>query len=250
MSAKPNAYMSGSAPVIGITTSFLSDEQQVARVYIQAVAEAGGLPWIVPILEDENLIQALTARLDGLVITGGPAISDGLVGRLPEDLSETHPARREWDKRFVQYFLGTGKPILGICYGMQLLNMLGGGTIYADVQKQLPGAGVHSNRRGADRHLLTIQSDSRLARELGKTVCEVNTRHIQAIARTGDGYKAVAFAPDGVVEAIEHVEKPILGVQFHPERAPDDTRTLFVNLVNHSRLQAMERMNCNKLDTL
>ncbi|MBL7977792.1 MAG: gamma-glutamyl-gamma-aminobutyrate hydrolase family protein [Bacteroidetes Order II. Incertae sedis bacterium] len=239
--------MSGYTPVIGITTSFQSDEQQLAWVYIQAVAEAGGLPWIVPILEDEYWVQELSDKLDGLVITGGPAISDGLVGQLPEDLSETHPVRREWDKRFVQYFSGTGKPILGICYGMQLLNMLAGGTIYADVQKQLPGAGLHSNRRGADRHLLTIQSDSRLSRELGKTVCEVNTRHIQAIAHIGDGYNAVAFAPDGVVEAIEHVEKPILGVQFHPERAPDDTRTLFMNLVNHARIQAMKRMNLDIL---
>ncbi|MBN8589081.1 MAG: gamma-glutamyl-gamma-aminobutyrate hydrolase family protein [Rhodothermia bacterium] len=234
-------------PVIGITTSFVAEEQQLAWVYVQAVEAAGGLPWIVPILQDDLRMLEMISHLDGLVVTGGPAICGGLIGDLPQDLTETHPIRYEWDQRFLRAFLQTGKPVLGICYGMQLLNMLANGTLYADVERQREHAMVHSNRRGADLHHIQVDVGSKLYTVLNETTVEVNTRHIQAIASLGDGYRAVAHAPDGVIEAIEHVDKPIIGVQFHPERFPDGTRGLFLHLVNLSRHLVQERLNRHKI---
>ncbi|MDX1488611.1 MAG: gamma-glutamyl-gamma-aminobutyrate hydrolase family protein, partial [Acidiferrobacterales bacterium] len=137
---------------IGITTSFQDQEQCLHRTYVQAVEQAGGLPLIVPMLETERATQSFADLLDGLVITGGPAITEGLIGDLPDDISETNPVRVESDERILRAFLDSRKPILGICYGMQLLNAAAGGNIYADVERQQGDTLVHSNKRGADTH--------------------------------------------------------------------------------------------------
>ena len=92
---------------IGITTSFQEQEQRLPHSYVQAVERAGGLPVIVPILQDEASVRALAAWLDGLVIPGGPAITDGLIGTLPEDLAETDPRRLTADKRMLAAWRST-----------------------------------------------------------------------------------------------------------------------------------------------
>lgn len=219
---------------IGITTSLNDGEQRLDRRYIQAIERAGGLPMIVPMMDGLDHLDAFADLLDGLVITGGPAVTDGLVGALPEDLGRTDPARVRADKRVLQRFLHNRRPVLGICYGMQLLNAQFGGTIYADVEHQQPGTLVHAKQRGGTTHPLVIDPTSHLYECLGRDQLDVNTRHVQAVERVGRGLRVSATAPDGVIEAIESADGRLMGMQFHPERMPDDMAPLFTRLVHQA----------------
>ncbi len=110
-------------PLIGITASYdrESAAQQVDRGYVDAVVWAGGAPVLLPAVPEEAL-QPAVAALDGLVITGGNGIVEGLTGKLPEDLPEESPERTRRDRRALEAFLTTERPVLGICFGMQLIN--------------------------------------------------------------------------------------------------------------------------------
>lgn len=218
-------------PRIGITTSLNDGEQRLDRRYVLAVERAGGLPLIAPMLETEEATDAFAALLDGLVVTGGPAITDGLVGKLPPDIEETAEARLASDTRLLSCFFEARRPVLGICYGMQLGNALTGGTLYADVQAQRSGAAAHSQKRGATDHAILVEPDTYLSRLLGHEHLSVNTRHIQAIDETGPGLRVAARAPDGVVEAIESEDGLFIGVQWHPERMGALMDPLFHDLI-------------------
>ncbi|MEZ4701165.1 MAG: type 1 glutamine amidotransferase [Rhodothermales bacterium] len=226
--------------LIGITTSFNEDEQRLDRAYVEAVASTGAIPVILPMSVPDEVIDALVARLDGLVITGGPAIVQGLIGELPEDLGATDPARTAADERYLTRALERHLPILGICYGMQLLNARAGGRIYGDVERQQKTM-VHSAKRGAKMHDIEIRPESVLHDILRRTNVSVNTRHIQALASVGEGYRVSATAPDGVIEAIERPDGRILGVQFHPEKMGAAMRPLFQHLTDRARAFSVDK---------
>jgi putative glutamine amidotransferase len=114
-----------------------------------------------------------------------------------------------------------------------MVNALAEGAIYADVQQQIEGALVHSNKRGGDRHEVHIAPETHLHSILQRDSMQVNTRHIQAVAQVGERLRVAATAPDGVIEAIENDDGTIIGVQFHPERM-DEMLPLFHHLVERA----------------
>jgi putative glutamine amidotransferase len=222
-------------PRIGITTSLNDGEQRLDRRYVLAVERAGGLPLPVPMLDTADAADAFAELLDGLVVTGGPAVTDGLVGTLPEEIEETADARLASDKHILAAFRAARRPVLGVCYGMQLGNAAAGGTIYADVQAQHPASAAHSQKRGGSDHAVTIEPGTHLHCVLQQPAVSVNTRHLQAIETPGPGLRVAARAPDGVIEAVESEDGLFLGVQWHPERMPGTMAPLFTHLVEQAR---------------
>lgn len=222
-------------PRIGITTSYKDNRQSVDHYYIAAVEKAGGLPIIVPMLATEEAARDFADLLDGLIITGGPGITKGLTGALPDDLEPVDPVRDQSDT--LMYQAMTDKPIFGICYGMQFINAQAGGTIYADLNAQHAGAGAHSSGRGGVPHPVDLQAGSHLANVLGETRVTVNTYHIQAIAQVGPGLNVIAQGDDGIIEGIASTDGRQIGVQWHPERLPEQL-PLFESFVAQCR-QAM-----------
>lgn len=238
-------------PHIGITTSLNTTErgareQRLDLAYVRAVERAGGLPLIVPMVETEAAAEAHAALLDGLVVTGGPAVVEGLVGELPDDIDETDPDRLASDVRLLRAFLDARRPALGICYGMQLANALRGGTLYADVERQVEGTAVHSRGRGGSTHPVAVVEGSRFAALVGKTDLEVNTRHVQAVERPGAGLVVSARAPDGTIEALETEDGAFLGVQFHPEAMEPALDALFEDLVARAREARREELSASR----
>ena len=218
-------------PRIGITTSYADNRQSVDIHYAQAVESAGGVPVIVPLLRNDSSARAFAALLDGLIITGGPGITRGLIGALPDDLPPVDPLRDRSDELI--YLAANDLPILGICYGMQFVNAMAGGEIYADAQAQL-AANPHSPDRGGNEHEVAIESGSRLHDLFGQGLT-TNSYHIQAIASLGAGLQATAHSADGVIEALESADGRIMGAQFHPERMGERGLPLFDDLVHRAR---------------
>ena len=216
---------------IGITTGFEDGRQTLDLRYGQAVSATGGIPVIVPLLQDAEAAGAFAALLDGLIISGGPGITRGLIGELPPDLPPVDRARDRSDALI--YRAMSDRPLLGICYGMQFINAMAGGSIYGDVQAQA-GAGVHSAERGATDHQIAIECGSTLHSITGCDKLLTNSHHIQAIVDLGAGLRAVAWANDGVIEAIESDDRRVVGVQFHPERMGATGLPIVANLVQRA----------------
>ncbi len=206
------------AVIIGISTSLEKGQQRIDHAYVRCVAETGGLPVLLPTISDPKVAAQLCTRIDGLVVPGGPGITHNMAGTLPEVLSPVDPLRWASDTLFLQTAYNQDLPVLGICYGMQLMGVMAGGALYADAEQQHPNALVHSESRGATMHTIRIDPNTHLHRLLQVTSMEVNTRHLQALRTPGTGYRVSACSPDGIIEAIENAEGTRIGVQFHPER--------------------------------
>ncbi len=191
--------------------------------YVRSVAEAGGLPVLIPLLDDEKLLRALYERLDGLLLPGGGDVDPLQYGETPRPecgVDGVDPLRDRVELALARWALGEERPILGICRGQQTLNVAAGGTLYQDIGHQVRGAWRHQYLGERDDlvHPIAVAPNSRLARVLGTTDLRVNSLHHQAVARLAPGLRDVAHAPDGVVEALEHEGHPFaLAVQFHPE---------------------------------
>lgn len=213
-------------PVIGITCSTgAGDEAHPAvyrlnQAYARAIASAGGAPLLIPALGGGEATREIFDALDGLLLPGGADLQPSTYGAAPHPmLGGVDPALDETELALARWALAERKPVLGICRGQQCLNIAAGGTLYQDIPSEIPGAATHRlEPRNALAHAIEVEPDSRLAEILGATRVEVNSLHHQSVREVGRGFLAVAHAPDGIIEGMEHPEHPFaVAVQFHPE---------------------------------
>lgn len=202
-------------PRIGITSCNHEDGHAVARDYVEAVVTAGGLPVVLPILLPDLAPVALR-DLDGLLLTGGGDIEPNCYGQAPHpDVYGLDPARDAWELALVEQ---AEVPVLGICRGSQLLNVAAGGTLVQHLPDRTSIQHREMERKRALVHDVDVAPGSRLHAVVGGLRISVNTLHHQAVDTVGEGLAAVAWAPDGTIEAIEAVgDRPVLAVQWHPE---------------------------------
>ncbi|MBN1846916.1 MAG: gamma-glutamyl-gamma-aminobutyrate hydrolase family protein [Sedimentisphaerales bacterium] len=193
----------------------------VPYAYIEAVSESGGVPVLIPSLADKTLVERYLALLDGLVLIGGADIPPAAYGQTPHSsVEEVPPLRFAWESRLAERWYESGKPLLGVCLGMQLTNVVRGGTLIQDIPSQVGTMVVH--RGDAVRHKVIIEPDSRLYQILQRGEARVYSSHHQAVAALGAGLRIAARSADGVAEALERTDGPFgLFVQWHPEAMND-----------------------------
>ena len=225
-------------PLIGVTTSELRPsnagtlrrhgdpphpEMALGMTYLRAIEAAGGMPVVLPPLGDA---AAFVERLDGICLSGGPDLDPDNYGATerPAELGPTEPGLDAFELELARAADASGLPVLGICRGAQALNVARGGTLY----QHLPGH-RQSEPATATTHTVHVEPGTRLAVVAGTDVLRVNSFHHQAADTLGRGLRAVAYAADGVVEAIEAPgPRLVLGVQWHAE-----------GLIGHARHRAL-----------
>jgi putative glutamine amidotransferase len=226
------------APLIGITceavfpaTGGQTYDLVCDHRYAEAVKDAGGHPVLLPIAYRKAILRRYLEGIDGLVIVGGDDVDPRLYGEEPQPGTQVIFQQRT---TFETWLYRAGKalrlPVFGICYGMQLINVLEGGTLHQDLPpRRTP---PHIDHRGVRRrrHRVRILAASRLGASTDMTRAMVATEHHQAVRELAPGFIPSAVADDGIIEAIEHPDLPhVLAVQWHPERTRDSllTRRMF-----------------------
>ena len=220
-----------SRPIVGIT---LDSEEPggysrfpwyaVRQNYCGAVARAGGLP--VPLPHEPELAEAYLETIDALVVTGGAFdVDPGLFGDGSRHATVvTKDRRTAFELAVTRGAIGRDMPVLGICGGQQLLNVVLGGTLIQHIPDEVAGALAHEqpNPRDQPSHAVRITAGTLLHRITGAAAMSVNSAHHQAVRDVAQGVVIDAVAPDGVIEGIELPAKRFcLGVQWHPEFAID-----------------------------
>ncbi|HEY9730718.1 MAG TPA: gamma-glutamyl-gamma-aminobutyrate hydrolase family protein [Drouetiella sp.] len=228
-------------PIIGINldvTTGTPPQASIQTTYYEAIQKAGGIPILLPPMSDSDLDDVLRS-LNGVLLIGG---LDYCPSKYGEETSETvekcDKQREEFDFRLIDRTLHqTSLPILGICAGAQLLNISLGGSLIQDINSEIPGTDVvHTINKGwqanPHKHPVNLQLSSQLGRIYKSERFDVPTSHHQAVKKLGKGLVAVAHADDGVIEAVELIDRPfIIGVQWHPERDFAGNANLFQHFI-------------------
>lgn len=213
-------------PIIGITSGYCYEENKrynrVKSAYIDAIKEAGGIPLIIPLMEDIGDIKDYIDIIDGILFTGGRDLSPLLYGENPIKKVDTISYVR--DKMEIELFNRAYEmqiPILGICRGLQIINVALGGNLYQDINIQLPYSLGHVSTYDLSQgyHSIDIIDDTILYDVLGVRRIDVNSNHHQSIKDLGKTLRVNSLSQDSIIEGIESIENRnfILGLQFHPE---------------------------------
>jgi putative glutamine amidotransferase len=181
--------------------------------YARAVERAGGVPIYLPLQADA---EALAARIDALLVPGGDDFLPPRAYPAHVRFEPVPQTQLAFDRALVDAALARGIPVLGICYGMQLIALARGGALHYDLATDLGGAASH--QLGEGRHVIALEPGSALAKLLGARALEVSSRHHQAVSDPGPELRVAARARDGVIEAVEAPAGAFcVGVQWHPE---------------------------------
>lgn len=198
---------SNRAPLIGVTPLWDVERQSVWMLpdYLDGIKAAGGIPVVLPIAMSETDAERIVETFNGFLFTGGQDVS-------------SCPERDKEETLLLQKALEADKPILGICRGLQFINVFLGGTLWQDLPSQHPSVIVHRQGKpyGVPTHQVSISGE--LQSLLGKDILDVNTLHHQAVKDLGNGLTPMAIAPDGLIEAFQMPDKRFVwAVQWHPE---------------------------------
>ena len=243
-------------PIIGITTQTLHSIDGIPAAlpssvvmnqrYYGAVSDAGGAPVLIPLLdEDTEALRAVYDTCQGLLIPGGVDVDPAFFGETAHPkLGRTDAPRDRVELQLTRWAVDDGKPLLGLCRGLQIINVALGGTLYQDIPSELPDAIRHDYfpifgfARDHVAHDVALETGSWLARMLDAGRVPVNSMHHQGIKALAPELVATAVAPDGLVEGVEGRRPAFLvGVQWHPEaleRRDPRTRALFRELVEQA----------------
>lgn len=240
-------------PIVGIPTQTLQTlggispdipaSWVMSQRYVQTLTNAGAIPWLIPLVDDETL-RGVYDALDAVFLPGGADIDPMSYGKGPHPLCDkTDKERDRVELALAKWAMQDGKPVLGVCRGLQLINLAAGGTLYQDLADQLPGSikhdyfpfGGQTYTRDYLAHEVNVAPRSRLAALYGEGPLRVNSMHHQGIEKLGDGLVPTATAPDGLIEGIEGANGAYLvGVQWHPEALTDndaESRKLFTEFI-------------------
>jgi len=233
-----------SKPLIGITTRNGRDADghsttALQHTYTNAIVQAGGLPILIPSMLPEEDFLSLYSRVEGILFTGGSDISlEYFTGDDHPRIGEVDQPRDVTELSLLRAAVEDGKPILGICRGMQVMNVALGGTLYTHIYDQLPGALDHAYPGDLRRvlvHPVNVDEATHSAEIFGETLLQVNSLHHQGLKDLASGLRAAGHAPDGLVEVVELDGHPYaVAVQWHPEWLTDQlpTRRLFKSFVD------------------
>jgi putative glutamine amidotransferase len=223
-------------PVIGLTTQTLHSIDGIPtglpqswvmnQRYFYAAAEAGGIPWMIPLMYDDiPTLREIYLRLDGLLIPGGVDMDPNQYGEdVRLECGNLDKARDAVEIQLTKWAIEDGKPVLGLCRGLQVINVAQGGSLYQDLNSQNPAFTKHDffPTTGFERDYLAHEVDltpgSRLQTLLHEPRVHVNSMHHQGIKKIGDALIAAAISDDGLIEAVEgEGDAFLIGVQWHPE---------------------------------
>lgn len=235
-------------PWIGIPTRYHEKSEYIGQIrhYLDAVIWAGGLPLMIPSTTDVDLVREYLGRVQGVLLPGSPTdINPKHYGAAAHSkLGKLYPERDATDFAILNFAdQRPDMPVLGICFGVQSLNVHRGGSLVQDIPAAVQSDVKHDEDGGKPpaRHVVRIVSDSIIGSLAGRDAVEVNSYHHQAVARPGMNLRPVAFANDGVVEAVEDTSgRFVVGVQWHPERNWQNdplSQSLFLKFIEQARLR-------------
>jgi putative glutamine amidotransferase len=215
----------------------------MSQRYVVTLTNAGAVPWLIPLVDDETL-REIYRKLDGVFLPGGADIDPASYGQSPHPLCDkTDRERDRVELALARWSIQEGKPVLGVCRGMQVINLAAGGTLYQDIAEQMHGSikhdyfpfGGQTFRRDHLAHEVEIVAGTRLATVFGAGPLRVNSMHHQGVRDIGSGLAATAVAGDGLIEGLEGGNGSyVVGVQWHPEALTDNqesARRLFEDFV-------------------
>ena len=229
-------------PIIGITPLWDAARQSVWMLpdYLDGIKAAGGIPIVLSLEMSEADADQIVETCDGFLFTGGQDVSPKLYGM--EDATGTivsSPERDKLETLLLSRALQADKAVLGICRGLQFINVFLGGTLWQDLPSQHPSEIVHRQGKPYDAPTHQVLLSGDLQALLGKDILEVNTLHHQAVKDLGSGLTPMAIAPDGIVEAVQMTGKRFVwAVQWHPEylfRTDSDSQVIFSCFVEHCK---------------
>ena len=242
-------------PIIGIGSDVLHTPGKRDRVfayftYTEAVRRAGAIPLLIP-PQPENAADLLS-RIDGLLLAGGFDCDPSIYGEEQHPTVEPmDPRRQDNDLALAEAARELGVPSLGICLGLQVMNVAAGGTLIQDIDSQHDTEIRHASEpEDRGRHDVIIEQDTQLASMLPAAELNVNSSHHQAIREVGRGLRVTAHAPDGIIEGVEDPHHPFyLGVQWHPEdlAGEESAATLFAAFIEAARSHAAARRQATEL---